>query len=467
VIYLIKKIKNEKNKCRIMKLSRVLPYAVVVITYFVVLHIFWPSQWNSGVRIAIDAFFANPLGNWLFIFPFIGLMFLLALIIGYGIFFLASFGKGYRMKEEYYPDITIMIPSKNEKVLLEQTLDSLLKTTYPKEHIQLILLTGESTDGTTEFSQQFAEKYGSMMDIKTNSEVPTNPGKPAKLNLGIEYIKHDIVVFYDCGNILVPECLTHLVNPFQFEQYNAVIGSLSVKNWKDNVLTRGIMLEYGLCCGGGLLFETRNRLGCSAFLFGRNIALRTKYLKKYGGFNENSLTEDLYLQVLLNLDGVDILFVPQAKAYDTVPDNVEVLKMQRTRWMAGFTLDAPELMEMEGEEKTGKAIIIPRNLTMFIFANTDTNFLIPIVLSVLFFFISEYYLLIWTLSWIIFNVGYFINAIRKYSDKHYSLLFYWPVSGWIHFYHFIRQFTLPEDMSWEQTPVILEKQIIETENLSK
>ena len=85
-----------------MKISRVLPYAVVVIAYFVLLHIFWPTQWNSGVKIAIDAFFANPLGNWLFIFPFIGLMLLLVLNIAYGIFFLASFGKGYRTKGEYY-----------------------------------------------------------------------------------------------------------------------------------------------------------------------------------------------------------------------------------------------------------------------------------------------------------------------------------------------------------------------------
>ncbi|MFO7797776.1 MAG: glycosyltransferase [Promethearchaeati archaeon] len=450
-----------------MKISRVLPYAVVVIAYFVLLHIFWPSQWNSGVKIAIDNFFANPLGNWLFIFPFIGLMLLLVLNIVYGIFFLASFGKGYRTKGEYYPDITIVIPSKNEKILLEQTLDSLLETTYPKEHIQLILLTGESTDGTTEFSEQFAQKYGNMMDITTDSEVPPNPGKPAKLNLGIKHIKHDIVVFYDCGNILTPECLTHLVNPFQFEQYNAVIGPLSVKNWKDNALTKGVMVSYGLTDGGGLLLETRNRLGCSAFFFGRNVALRTKYLKKYGGFNENSLTEDLYLHVLLNLDGVDILFVPQAKTYDTVPDNVEVLKMQRTRWMAGFTLDAPELMEMEGKEKTGKQIIIPRNLTMFIFGNVDSWMGIPVVFAILFSLVGEYYLLFWSLSCVLFQFGYFLNAIWKYCDKHFSLLLYWPIGGFFHFYMFIRQFTLPEDLSWEQTPVILEKQTIETENLSK
>ncbi|MFO7797778.1 MAG: glycosyltransferase [Promethearchaeati archaeon] len=450
-----------------MKISRVLPYAVVVIAYFVLLHIFWPTQWNSGVKIAIDAFFANPLGNWLFIFPFIGLMLLLVLNIAYGIFFLASFGKGYRMKEEYYPDISIVIPSKNEKVLLEQTLDSLLETTYPKEHIQLILLTGESTDGTTEFSENFAQEYGNMMDITTDSEVPPNPGKPAKLNLGIKHIKHDIVVFYDCGDILKPDTLTHLINPFQYEKYNAVIGPVLVKNWKDNYITKGIALEYSHVCGGGLLFETRNRLGSSTFLFGRNVALRTKYLKKFGGFKEDSLTEDLYLQVLLNMDGIDIHFVPQAKVYDTVPDNWKILKMQRDRWMAGFTLDAPELMEMEGKVKNGKAVIIPRNLTMFTYGNVDTWSPIPIIFSILFAIFGEYYLLSWSLSCVLFQFGYLLNAVRKYGDKHYSLLLYFPISGYILLYHFVRQFTLPEEMSWEQTPILLEKQVSETENISK
>lgn len=450
-----------------MKAYRILGYGIILASYFTVLHIFFPAQWSSGVKDAIDTFFTHPLEYWWFIFPFIGLLFLLGLNMFYGIYFLASFGRGYRTKEPYYPDISIMIPSKNEKILLKKTLDSIINSEYPKEHIQLILITSESTDGTTEYSEKFAEEYGELMDITTISKLPSKPGKPPKLNLGLKHVKHDIVIIYDCGCILTKDSLTHLISPFKKETINAVIGPVSVKNWKENILTRGIMLDYSIVAGGGILFEIKNRLGSSAYSYGRNFAVRTKYLKKYGGFNEDSLTEDLYLSVLLNLDGVNIHFSPKAKVYDFVPDRWEILKVQRTRWMAGFILDMPQLMAMKGEKKDGKSIIIARNLTMFLFGNMDSW--IPIVMgfSVLFGLIGEYYLLSWALSCLIFQFGLLINAIRKYADNHFSLLFLWAVSGIIHLYMILRQFNLPDNLSWEQTPMILEKQTEEIHNLSQ
>jgi cellulose synthase/poly-beta-1,6-N-acetylglucosamine synthase-like glycosyltransferase len=449
-----------------MKVSRVLGYGLIIVSYFVLLHIFFPAQWSSSVKDAIDTFITHPIEYWWFIFPFIGLLVLLGLNMFYGIYFLASFGRGYRTKEPYYPDISIMIPSKNEKVLLKKTVESILNSDYPKEHIQLILITSESTDGTTEYSREFAKQYGHIMDIETISEQPLKPGKPPKLNLGLKRVKHDIVIIYDCGCVLTKDSLTHLISPFKKDKINAVIGPVSVNNWKHNILTRGIMLDYSIVAGGGILFEIKNRLGSSAYSYGRNFAVRTKYLKKYGGFNEDSLTEDLYLSVLLNLDGIDIFFSPKAKVYDFVPDKWEILKVQRTRWMAGFILDMPQLMAMKGEEKDGKSIIIARNLTMFIHGNMDSWIPIAMGFSILFVLLGEYYLLSWSLTCLLFQFGIIINAIWKYCDKHYSLLFFWPVSGIIHLYMILRQFNLPENMSWEQTPMILEKQTAEIKNLS-
>jgi len=450
-----------------MKLSRVLAYGVVILCYFVVMHIFFPIEWSSLVKEAIDTFFTNPIKYWWFIFPLIGLIFLLGLDIFYGIYFLASFGRGYRTKEPYYPDISIMIPSKNEKVLLKKTLESILNSNYPKERIQLILITSESTDGTTEFSREFAEKYGNIMDIKTISEKALKPGKPPKLNLGLKFVKNEIVVLYDCGCILQPDTLKHLISPFQKKKNNAVIGPVLVENWKTNILTRGILLDYSLISGGGITFEVKNRLGSSAYSYGRNFAVRTKYLRDYGGFNEDSMTEDLYLSVLLNLDGVQISYSPKAKIYEYVPSTWEILVKQRTRWLAGYVFDMPELMAMKKENRNGQSIIISRNMTMMLIGNSDTWIPIVMALSLLFGLIGEYYLLSWSLSCLIFQFGYIFNAIWKHADKHFSLLFFWPISGYIHLFMFLRQFKLPDNMSWEQTPMLFEKEEQEIIAISK
>ncbi len=307
-----------------MKLSKLLLYGSICVAVFVLFHMYSPPIFSSGVKRAIDRFLIDPLTYWLFVFPFIGLIMLLGFIIYYGMHFLASFGSGYQVKTPYYADISILIASKNEKILLERTLSSIVESDYPNEKIQVIIITSGSTDGTAEFCNNFAKEH-SLIDIKVLSEDLPKKGKPPALNYGLKYVKNDIVVLYDSGCILEPNALTNLISPFQDNNINAVIGPVLVENWKTNKLTKGIFLDYALVSGSGLLFETKNRLGSSAYSYGRNFAVNTKYLLKYGGFNEDSMTEDLYLSVQLNLDGVKIYFSPKAKVYEYVPQNKEIL----------------------------------------------------------------------------------------------------------------------------------------------
>ncbi len=448
-----------------MKVSRVLLYGSVCGVFFFLSHIFFPPSLSSVTKRAIDDFFADPLTYWWFIFPLIGLIILMGFVIYYGIYFLASFGSGYQTKKSYYADISILIASKNEKTLLERTLNSILKSNYSKENIQLIIITSGSTDGTTEFCKNFAKVHNSI-DIEVLSENIPKKGKPPALNYGLRKVKNDIVVLYDSGCILEPETLKNLIGPFQNDKINAVIGPVLVKNWKTNKLTKGIFLDYATISGGGMLFEAKNRLGSSAYSFGRNFAVSTKYIKKYGGFNEDSMTEDLYLSVLLNLDGVNIYFSPKAKVYEYVPSTWEILVKQRTRWMAGYVFDMPQLMSMKNENKNGKSLIISRNMTMMLIGNMDTWIPIIIGFAIFYFIIGEFYLLFWSLSCLIFQFGFLFNAVRKFGDKHYSLLFLFPISGYIHLYMFLRQFNLPKEISWEKTPMILEKQKEEITALS-
>ncbi|MFX1275385.1 MAG: glycosyltransferase [Promethearchaeota archaeon] len=394
---------------------------------------------------------------WWFIFPLIGLIVWLILIIYYGKYFLASFGRGYRTKKPYYPKISIMIASKNERILLERTLNSIVESDFPKENIQLIIITSGSTDDTTEFCYNFAKKHNTI-DIEVLSDDLPKKGKPPAMNYGLKFVKNEIIVLYDSGCILQKDTLKNLISRFQKKKINAVIGPVLVTNWKTNILTRAIFLDYSFLSGGGLLFETKNRLGKSAFSFGRNFAVRTEYLKKYGGFNEDSTTEDLYLSVLLNMDGIKIYFSPKAKVYEHVPSTWKILAKQRERWLAGYIFDMPQLMAMEGEKKNGKSVIIDRNMTMTFLGNIDSWMPIFIGLAILFFIIGEFYLLSWTLACLFFQFGFLFNAVRKYGDKHFSILFLWPLSGYIHLYMFLHQFKLPKEISWDKTPMLLEKQ---------
>ncbi|MFX1489450.1 MAG: glycosyltransferase, partial [Promethearchaeota archaeon] len=153
-----------------MKISRVLLYGSVWAVVFVVLHMYFP--WSSGVKRAIDRFLLNFLDNWWYIFPFIGLVMMLGIALYYGIHFLASFGSGYKVKTPYYTGVSILIASKNERILLERTLNSIIKSDYPKEIIQLIVITSGSTDDTTEFCKKFAAEHSGLDILILSEDIP-------------------------------------------------------------------------------------------------------------------------------------------------------------------------------------------------------------------------------------------------------------------------------------------------------
>lgn len=429
------------------------------------MHFIFPNSWVSVTKNSIDNFFTNFFVYWWLVFPLLALLLLFGLNIYYGIHFLASFGTGYKPKGDNYENITIMIASKNEKALLERTLKSIMDNDYPKEKIQLIVITSGSTDGSAEFCEKFFKQNNTIKADIISADLPKK-GKPTALNYGLKLVKHDIILFYDSGCILQRNSLKNLIAPLKDQKKKAVIGPVLVENWNTNKITKGIFLDYAIVSGGGLLFEVKNRLGSSAYLYGRNFAIRTELLKKYGGFNEDSMTEDLYLHILLNLDGIKIYYSPKARVYEYVPHTSEILKKQRTRWIAGYTVDAPQLMAMKNEERDGKKIIIARNMTMTFIGNMDTWMPIIIVFTIIYALIGEYYLMIWNLSLLFFQFGFLFNAIRKYADGHYSLLFYFLVSGYIHLYMFLRQFSLPKELSWEKTPMILERQEEEVKALT-
>jgi hypothetical protein len=105
-------------------------------------------------------------------------------------------------------------------------------------------------------------------------------------------------------------------------------------------------------------------------------------------------------------------------------------------------------------------------MTMMTIGNIDTWIPIVILFVIFFWLFGEIYLFFWSLACLICQFGYLVNSIRKYGDKHYSVLLLFLVSGYIHLFMFLSQFKLPEEMSWEKTPMLFEKEKEEIINLA-
>lgn len=84
--------------------------------------------------------------------------------------------------------ISVIVPVKNEEKYLEQCLNSIINCNYPDKLYEIIVVDGNSTDGSVKIVKQFQKKNNNIRLFK-------NPNKitPAAFNIGIKAAKGDFV----------------------------------------------------------------------------------------------------------------------------------------------------------------------------------------------------------------------------------------------------------------------------------
>src|SRR5271157_4228618 len=444
--------------------GKIIGYSAILVACFSLLYLYFPIQ--SPVKQAIDNLFTNFSKYWYNIFGFAGLVLLFGLVLYFGITFFGLLEPLPRINADYFPKISIIIASKNEAPLLRQTLDSLVASDYPTDNLQVIIVTSGSTDGSEVFCQNFATEHPNIDWLVISEDIPKK-GKPPALNVGLQYVKYDYLVLFDSGNILMPDTIKNLIAPMKNEKVHAAMGTIMVKNWNKNALTKAILVDYSLVSGGNTFFEAKSKMGTNCYIYGRNFCVRMDFLREIGGFDEDSLIEDMYLAAMLNIHHKKIMFVPSAKIYEPVPSDWNILKRQRMRWVGGFTGDLPRIMQFkEGNKEIGKSVGISRFISMILMGNVTIWALIDIIALIIQVLIQEYYMLTWTVIVLIFHVGILLHSIQKYGDKHYTCLFYYPLVLRLHFFMSSLAGKLPKNISWEQTPQLLSMSKEELEELA-
>lgn len=88
--------------------------------------------------------------------------------------------------------VSIIIPCLHEEKFIGKVLDALLKQTYPKESLEILVVDGMSTDGTREIVAAYVLKYPFIKLID-------NPGRtaPKAMNIGIGLSRGEVIVRMD------------------------------------------------------------------------------------------------------------------------------------------------------------------------------------------------------------------------------------------------------------------------------
>jgi cellulose synthase/poly-beta-1,6-N-acetylglucosamine synthase-like glycosyltransferase len=232
---------------------------------------------------------------------------------------------------EVLPKISIIVPTKNEELVIGRCLDGLVNIDYPKNKLEIIVVDGNSTDNTPQICSEFSQKYPDIFKIV--KEASSN-GKPAALNLALQYTEGEIVGVFDADSLPHEDVLKKAAAYFNDKKLVAVQGRTSSLNEKSNMLTRIIAAEEKAWFQA--LLTGREKLKLFVPLTGSCQFVRRNVLEEMGGWDEASLTEDVELALRLVEKNYQIKYASDVCSKQETPDGVRGLIHQRVRWYRGY-----------------------------------------------------------------------------------------------------------------------------------
>lgn len=226
---------------------------------------------------------------------------------------------------------SIIIPTKNEDMVIRRCLDGIVNMDYPKEKMEIIIVDGNSTDDTKKICGEFSGRYPQLFKFISEQ---ASKGKPAALNLALPHISGDIVGVFDADSLPEKDVLRKVTSHFTDNKLVALQGRTTSLNEKSNVLTRVIAMEEKAWFQA--LLSGREKLQLFVPLTGSCQFVRTNVLQELGGWDEKSLTEDVELALRLVEKNHLIKYAPEICSGQETPTSLGSLVKQRVRWYRGY-----------------------------------------------------------------------------------------------------------------------------------
>jgi succinoglycan biosynthesis protein ExoA len=112
--------------------------------------------------------------------------------------------------DDKLPRITVIVPVRNQATRVRECLEALKRTDYPKDRLEILVVDGESQDGTREIAEQSSSKEFVV-------RVLGNPMRTrgAALNVGIAQSDGEIIACIDARNLTPPDYLRACVKTIE------------------------------------------------------------------------------------------------------------------------------------------------------------------------------------------------------------------------------------------------------------
>lgn len=231
------------------------------------------------------------------------------------------------------PRVTVQLPMYNERYVARRVIEQACRIDYPRDRLEIQVL-DDSTDESRELVRETVERMQAHgHDVVCLHRENRVGYKAGALEEGARIAKGEFIAIFDADFVPPPKILRETIHHFTDERVGAVQCRWEHLNRESSLLTQA----QAILLDGHFLIEhtARNRTGRFMSFNGTAGIWRKTTIADAGGWQHDTVTEDLDLSYRAQLGGWRIVFLPNITAPAELPPEMNAFKAQQHRWTKG------------------------------------------------------------------------------------------------------------------------------------
>lgn len=337
---------------------------------------------------------------------------------------------------EDFPRVTVQLPVFNERYVINRLIESVADFNWPKDKMEIQVL-DDSTDDTVEIiAEKVTELQKEGFDIKHVQRDSREGYKAGALEYGMKKAKGEFIAIFDADFTPHDDFLMNTVPCFENEKIGMVQTRWTHLNQDYSLLTK--VQAFALNAHFTVEQKGRNRAGYFMNFNGTAGVWRRICIEEAGGWEHDTLTEDLDLSYRAQMKGWEFIFLEDVVSPAELPVAISALKTQQYRWTKGAAETARK--HLTNVWKTDAPLIKKIQASSHLLSSSVFLFILLIsVLSVPLlwlksvqpelapFFVAASFFILGLFGWVLFYGAPFVREEGLTFKKAKELLFMFPV----------------------------------------
>lgn len=239
-----------------------------------------------------------------------------------------------QVKDGEWPHVVVQLPVYNERHVVERLIDAAAALDYPRDRLEIQVL-DDSTDDTTPIAEARATYHRARgVNVRVVHRSERGGFKAGALAWGLEQTDAEFTAVFDADFRPRPDFLRRTI-PVMLARPD--VGMVQTRwshlNEEYSPLTR----VQSLALDGHFVVEqtARSRSGLLINFNGSGGIWRRACILEAGGWQADTMTEDMDLSYRAQLAGWRTIYLPDVDAPAELPAQMEAFKRQQARWAQG------------------------------------------------------------------------------------------------------------------------------------